>query len=164
MPLDFATEVNTLKNYKKSFILSPIQWNQCSLKKLNWEYVKFNKSNKNIVPEVRGVYCFVIMHKAESFPPNSYISYIGITGDKSNRTLKNRFNDYLREEKNLKRAHIHYLLTTWSDDLYFYYVSIPDTNVSLSSIETQLLNAIIPPGNKMSFSGTFGQTVSEAWR
>jgi hypothetical protein len=72
--------------------------------------------------------------------------YIGITGANGNgRTLKDRYADYLREQKKCKRPKVHYMLQKYSDDICFAYSAILDPAVNLESLELDLNDAIIPP-------------------
>lgn len=164
MAVDIVDQVDALKKYKKSFILSPSQWSALTLGSLTWECVKFEKGNKTSIPKVRGIYCFIIKHEHPALPSNAYIAYIGLVGDSNNRGLRVRYSDYLREQRRPKRLHVNIMLNKWKDYIYFYYVKIPDKRRSLESIETKLLDSIIPPFNKNDFSGDFGRTVEEAWR
>ncbi len=163
MALDIVTQIDTLKKYKKAFILSPDQWRALSVGNLSWENVKFEEGNKSSVPKTRGVYCFVIKHVSDALPSNGYIAYIGLVGDSNDRTLQVRYGDYLRDQRRPKRYHIHEMLNKWKDDIYFYYARVPDRRRSLARIETRLLDAVIPPFNKSDFTGDFGRIVREAW-
>jgi hypothetical protein len=54
MAEDIVDRVDALKKYKKSFILSPDQWEALTLGSLAWECVKFEEGNKVSVPKARG--------------------------------------------------------------------------------------------------------------
>lgn len=163
MALDILKEIDGLTNYKKTFILSPIQWQKLGIPKVKWKSVKFSTANKTHIPKVRGIYTFIIKHDSDLLPPHGYIAYVGLTGDKKERTLHQRYGDYLRDQKRPKRINIHTLLNKWKDDIYFYFAEIPDKKISLSDIETNLLDSIIPPYNRKDFTGEFGRIVREAF-
>ena len=96
MALDIVDQIDSLKKYKKSFILSPDQWRALSLNNLTWESVKFEKDNKGAVPRGRGVYCFIIKNVNEALPSNGYIAYIGLVGDSNDRCLRVRYGDVVQ--------------------------------------------------------------------
>ena len=164
-PLDLIKQTDELRSFRKSFILSPIQWDKLNLSiKIKWQIVKFNANNINLIPEVRGIYCFMIRREHEYLPTHGYITYIGITGDKNNRTLRTRYKDYVREKTRPKRVKIHELLNKWEDDLFFYFWEVSDKSIALGAIESSLLFSLIPPLNEKDFPGEFGKIVKEAWR
>lgn len=162
--LDLIKCIDDLKAYRKTFILSPPQWDGFMIEGLDWKNVKFSAENKAQIPEVRGVYCFIIKFVHEAIPSNGHIAYVGLVADKNDRTLRIRYADYLRDQRRPKRVHIYELLNRWKDNIYFYYAEVPDRQVSLSTIETALLDAIVPPYNRKDFSGKFGAIVMEAFR
>jgi len=162
---DISKQIDSIKEYKKTFILHPEQWRTCQVQDLKWQFVKFDQQYIKDIPTERGLYSFIVKHLNNSFPNNGYVMYVGITGNVSNkRTLRSRYQEYLREINRPKRVHIHEMLNRWSDDLYFYFVPVPDKRVSLSKIETSLLDAMMPPLNENDFSGEFGKIVKAAWK
>lgn len=164
MALDIVQQIDVLKKYKKEFILSPLQWRNFNITGLTWHKVRFCEENRLTIPEVRGVYCFMIEHRNDSFPPHGYMAYVGLVGQGNSRTLRIRYADYLRDQNRPKRIHIYELLTRWKNCIYFYYAPVPDRRKSLAKIETALLDAIVPPFNKKDFTGTFGGVVRGAWQ
>jgi len=163
MTLDLVRRIDTLRNYKKSFILSPAQWKSFKVKGLEWESVQFGDNEKSNVPDERGVYCFMIEHRDSSFPSHGYMAYVGLVGHNNNRTLRLRYADYLRDQKRAKRVHIYELLNKWKGSIYFHYAPVKDKRRSLKKIETALLDAIVPPYNKKDFSASFGSVAREAF-
>lgn len=161
----FLEEVRRLRNGIQRFILLPEQWNALRLPiDLRWESIKFNDSNKIKIPDVRGIYAFVVKQDHTSLPIHGYITYVGLTGDTRERTLKMRYQEYLGYQKRPKRPLVHVMLNRWKDNLYFNYVEIPNKLQRLNVIETALLDALIPPYNEDDFSGEFGRIVRTAWR
>ena len=152
---DFVQKVGYLQADKRSFYLSPNRWSESKVKiPLDWVEVKFESGNENNVPQKKGIYAFIVKHTNNHFPPHGYIMYVGITGDVSaDRTLKKRFKDYLYEQKQNKRPKVHFMLTKYSDNLYFNYVVIEDnSSVNLRQIEIDLNDALIPPVGRNDFS------------
>jgi len=164
MALDIINEIDGLRKYRKTFILSPEQWQLLNIPRLAWRNVKFSRENKVNIPQVRGIYLFMIKNETNLLPPHGYIAYVGLTGDDRERTLNDRYGDYLRDQSRPKRIHIYELLNRWRNDIYFYFAEIPDRAVSLSEIETNLLDSLIPPYNRKDFTGEFGRIVEEAFR
>ena len=84
------------------------------------------------------------------------VAYIG----KSERSLRERFKQYLSERKwGSKRDHIRRLFDHWGNDLYFSYWSINDAKCDLKEIELTLNDAIVPPFVIRDFSATVRREV-----
>lgn len=164
MALDIIGEIDGLRKFRKTFILSPEQWQLLNIPRLEWNNVKFSRENHEQIPQVRGIYLFMIKNDTVLLPPHGSIAYVGLTGDDRERTLNDRYSDYLRDQSRPKRIHIYELLNKWRDNIYFYFAAIPDRAVSLSVIETNLLDSLIPPYNRKDFTGEFGKIVEEAFR
>jgi hypothetical protein len=164
MALDIVDEIDGLRKYKKTFILSPEQWQLLNIPRLDWHHVKFLRENRDVIPQVRGIYFFMIKYETNLLPSHGYIAYVGLTGDQNERTLHLRYGDYLRDQSRPKRVHIYELLNRWKNNIYFYFAEVPDREESLTDIETNLLDSLIPPYNRKDFSGEFGKIVTEAFR
>lgn len=156
MKYDFSTGSgyldahNDLKISERTFVLSPTRWRSVAHSTpLTWTKVAFTAANRNSIPQSRGLYAFVVVHESTYFPPHGYLMYIGITGDdSSNRTLRIRYGEYLREKDKGGRAKIVTMLQSYPDDTYFFYAPITDRRRSLPKIEDDLLSALIPPCNE----------------
>ena len=168
MPIDFIKEpsqlieiVDELKQHQRNFILSPDRWDKftsdCSL---NWKRVDF-KSGKipSSIPNKAGVYCFCINNSNPLLPDDNYIVYVGIVGYKSGspRTLRHRYAEYQREERTQKRVKLGYILNKWKGHLSFQYVSLP--RMSLTLLEQQLLDALVPLANQNDFTAELRRAV-----
>ncbi len=165
MTSDIVKQIDSITPYKQEFILHPVQWRTCQIRDLKWQSVKFDQSHTQNIPVQRGLYSFIVKHLNNSFPSNGYVMYVGITGDKTyKRTLRSRYQEYLREIDRPKRISIHEMLNRWNGDIYFYFVPVPDKRISLSKIETSLLDAMMPPLNERDFSGSFGKIIKAAWK
>jgi len=158
---DFATDlpaIRELMTFRQHFTLSPPLWHSFQpAPALSWQCVKFGKSTANQVPKVRGIYAFVIQFQDHDAPPivlpsHGYITYVGITGQRSSRrTLRDRYGDYLQEKERPKRVQIGFMLNNWPDDLYFHFAKV-DAAVDLAGLETALNDAIMPPYGTNDFS------------
>ena len=97
--IDFGFKGNLLLHVRK-FLLYPDFWkddNNIIITDLNWRFTKFSINNINEVPENHGLYCFVVKPQIPNFFETSYLLYIGET----QRTLKIRFSEYLRDQNGL---------------------------------------------------------------
>lgn len=150
----FKLFVNKLKVFEKTFTLSPQQLRKfATTAKLDWKKVKFTPGNNRFIPPDRGIYAFVVEHNLSQLPPHGYVMYVGITGDTGSRhNLRRRYGNYLRDKRINKRAGVHYMLTNWASSLYFHYAVVSDKRYSLSRLETEMTDALIPPYNRQDFS------------
>ncbi|MCX7860152.1 MAG: hypothetical protein N2385_08680, partial [Chloroflexus sp.] len=110
-------ELKELRNYHVNrLILSPKQWSQyCVDIDLNWEIVKFDKKNKNLIPNNQsGVYTFVIKPNIANHPECAYLMYVGKT---ERQTFRDRFMQYFRERKK-GRPRIKAMLALWPNNIW----------------------------------------------
>lgn len=158
---DFVQKVDAFRADLRRFLVSPRHWRTSRVTApITWTYLPFTEANRNHVPEEAGVYAFIVRHDNDHFPHHGFIMYIGITGAKGNgRTLRNRYGDYLRDQKKLKRPKIHAMLSKYPDDLQFAYAAIPDPAFDLETLERDLNDAIIPPEVVNDFSAEIRQLV-----
>ncbi len=145
-----------LGNYRREFILSPDKMNlsNYAINSLKWDYINFKTGDKKNIPNnKRGIYAFVIRVDNNVLPPHGYIMYIGIAGKNSNRSLRERYGDYLNERKVAKRSNLTYMIGTWSKVLQFFFAPIEDevSSKDLQELEKQLNGAFIPPISKGDF-------------
>jgi len=132
------------------FVLAVPLWSKFSIAvQLKWQAVTFTASNAAHVPkDSRGVYCFVVQPAIANHPACSYLMYVGMV---QKQGLRDRYRQYLRDEKKdvqlSKRSHITEMLQTWKDRLHFYYAELPST-VDVEQIEDALLEAYLPPFNR----------------
>lgn len=114
---------------------------------LTWRSVLYGEAQVNDVPDDRrGVYAFAICHKHDVLPPYGCVLYLGIAGRDSNRSLRQRYKDYLDTKKVLKRERIARMIGTWHRVLRFYFAPV-DNDMSaadLKTLEKQLNGALMP--------------------
>lgn len=159
---DFVNHVDHLKSLQQTFVMNTKEWEALSPPvALNWEQLKFTSANLASVPEDSGVYAFVIKSENANLPIFSYLMYIGIAGYKENspRTLRDRYKNYIKEEADLIRPKVHYMLSKYQGNVYFFYVPIDKTKCELQKLETMLNDALIPPCNENDFSGEMRKKV-----
>jgi hypothetical protein len=96
------------------------------------------------VPKKSGVYCFVLCPDYPDFFETRYLFYVG----KTNRTLWERYKEYLNEEegKGKPRRKIFEMLKLYKGHLHFYFATISDS-LNVDSCEDCLINVFVPPIN-----------------
>ena len=148
MAHDFRAQAGELNRYRPRMILSPIQWaGYDALVDLKWDARFFDGAERENVPDdSSGVYTFVAMSRVADHPLASYLLYVGETTEQS---FRDRFSQYLTEERAVKskRPHVTDMLLSWKGYLWFFYAPISDTAEAIET-ETRLQQAWIPPFNK----------------
>lgn len=114
---------------------------------INWEEVKFQKTNKADVPPEQGIYMFVlnISNGLNLNGSSKFVLYVGQTVD-----LRSRFESYFGYENSdepsdfLKRS----MVLIWKGKLDFYFFKTNGlTPKDLTKVEFDLIDLIIPPIN-----------------
>jgi len=105
---DFADNaVNQIAKFEISMVLSPEEMmkGKYIIPVLNWDSVSYGKEELDKTPnDKQGIYAFVICQNNDVLPPHGYILYIGIAGKNSNRSLRDRYKDYLNQKKIIKHS------------------------------------------------------------
>ena len=113
---------------------------------LSWEKLRFTEANHATVSDKRGIYAFVVSVETALIPSHGYIVYVGITGARAPRSLKQRYGDYLRERRlGSKRPRIRTMFELWGEHLDFWFAPCPDVTLDLEALERELNTLIIPP-------------------
>lgn len=168
MPGKHHDLVDFTKRYKAElhgFFLDLRKWRDFKTRyKLDWQKIRFDEASHGSVPHDRGIYIFTVELSPTKLPAHGYILYVGITGDDSDANLYKRYAQYLRHLKNQDgRPAVYYMLDNWAGDLFFHFVSIPNTAVDLSRIEKSIINAVIPPVNKRDMEATIASAKAAAF-
>lgn len=141
--LDFDEEGKILFHIKK-FLLYPVFWkdptNQFPIN-LKWKSLEFKETNKSKIPKEKGLYAFVLIPEYNNFFETKYLFYAG----KTNRTLRERFSEYLREKagKGKPRKKIFKMLNQYDEHMHFFYTEIPNS-ADVDICEEKLLNTFVP--------------------
>ena len=149
--IDFANEANSeIAKYTVSVTLSPEKMaaSEYAIPTLAWDSISYGDTELDRVPDdKRGVYAFSVCHNDNPLPPHGYVLYIGIAGRDSNRSLRDRYRDYLNEKRVLRRARIARMIGTWHEVLRFFFAPVPDevSPDDLKTLEKQLNTALMPP-------------------
>lgn len=145
---DILLQASELREYRRSFIISPIQWaGYAPVVELTWNLVKFGPTHVTDVPDTSsGVYTFVVQPGIVDHPHCSYLLYVGRT---TNQNFKERYQDYLVEKTNpkIRRPHITEMLNKWDGYLWFCYAEIENHDNTIQT-EELLQSAYVPPFNK----------------
>ena len=141
---------DAIGRFKIDFILSSDQMNDenYELAELNWNSIPYGLDNINNVPDDRrGIYAFAVCKEGAVLPPHCYVLYIGIAGRRSDRSLRERYRDYLNKKKVLKRGRIARMIGTWRTVLRFYYAPVENgiSTEQLEELEKQLNSTLLPP-------------------
>ena len=113
----------------------------------------WKKARTSDVPAVRGIYAFTLQFENPLLPKHGYVLYVGIVGDKNERTLRVRFRDYFSEfKKDSGRPKVRHMLKKWRGQLTFQCAVVPDRRFSLKKLERQLCDSIVPYINKQDLS------------
>lgn len=126
----------------------PKRWTDfCELHQLQWDRFSFNEASLDTIPAVPGFYCFMIGPAPSGLPPVGYPMYLG----KTERTLRARFYEYLREQEE-GRVHVRKFLNVFRGELTFTCTSFRGDKDIVKSIETALLDALMPAYSDSGFS------------
>jgi len=134
-----------LKRHVKKFFLYPVFWddkkNEFTHKHKKWKKIKFIDANHSKIPSKRGVYAFALKPSYKSLFPTNYLFYVG----KTQRTLKERYKEYIRERDSGKkyRIKVKKMLKQYDGYLYFYYLEL-NTAKQVTESENVLLNTFVP--------------------
>ena len=135
--------------------LGPQKWSSFTTKApLSWDAVPWEKTQKKLVPRMRGIYAFTLRFTNPLLPDHGYILYVGIAGDKKSKgTLRSRFWNYFREREK-GRTRVAYMLQKWEGHLTFQYAEVPDCRYSLAKLEKSLCDAVVPYAVRNDLSAT----------
>ncbi len=139
---DFDLEAK-LHSHIKSFFLYPDYGIDVKnkLPTLKWKKIRFDEKNKAKIPKSKGIYAFVLIPSYSNFVETKYLFYVG----KTNRTLYQRFEEYLNEKKGVgkPRKKVFKMLNQYNGHLYFYYTEISTKSV-VDITEELVINVFVP--------------------
>ena len=141
---DLIEEQDQLIAHHYTFFLWPQKWSAYSLSdQFNWETHPFQANQVRNIPSEPGIYSFIIQPGIASHPHSSYLMYIGRT----ERPLRVRFGEYLRERENpLGRPKIVRLLNKYQGYIHFCCSVVLQAD-RIAEIEKALIEAFLPPCN-----------------
>lgn len=116
---------------------------------LTWDEIPFNAQSLQTVPQVQGVYCFVVGPPPTSLPSVRYPMYVGQT----KRTLRQRFQEYLRERDDpAGRYHVRKFLNVFDGELTFMCAQFSGTYQALVRMERDVMDAVMPAYSDRGYS------------
>ena len=140
-------QLDDAHSHIRRFLLWPKLWQQFNVNvaAFAWQEHEFNEAEMTNIPNMPGVYTFVIKPGVANHPSCSYLVYVGQT---SKQTLSIRFKQYLDEQagKGKPRINMFRILNKYKN--YLYFVCMPTDKKTLpKKIEDELLKAFCPPCN-----------------
>lgn len=141
---DLAMNIEA-RGHRHTLLLWPKLWQQWKPPvELKWKGKPFSPSSKRSIPNKPGVYAFVIQPSVPPELPISVLMYIGM----SDRPLRERFHDYLREMNDPSgRPAINIMLRMYDGYLHFYCASVAEP-AKTKKVEDHLIETLAPPMNK----------------
>ncbi len=142
----FLSEVREAKAFVERFILWPKRWRAYrknhAARAFKWKCLPLTEDSVEDVPTSPGIYTLLIQPGIADHPQCSFLAYVGKA---ENQTLRERFKQYLGQEKSPKgRPHIIYLLNEYAKYLTFCCAPLPD-GMTADQAEQALQEAYIPP-------------------
>ena len=137
-----AHEIKFILNTNRILALEP------SENPFHWNSIRFGKNEIQDVPDdQRGLYAFIIGDQRPFLPPHGYIVYIGISGRDSDRSLRERYEDYFKQSELERRPAVKRMIVTWHRILRFHFAPVADNvpSADLKAMEKRLITAFLPP-------------------
>ena len=139
-------EFKAKKEGTYQFKLYPQLWKSPDLAKYysgrKWNVYEFTKPAPSL-PEVSGIYMFVVGPYCAGLRDHSYIFYVGKT-----KNIKKRYIEYLAEKEgggDSPREEIMILLNDFEGYLYFHFTAVPESE--LKTAEDLLKDNLTPVSN-----------------
>jgi len=143
---DLIDEQDGMKAHTHRFYLWPKLWLEYAPKyalSFNWQVYSLRLDQVGRIPEKPGVYTLIIQPGIALHPHCSYMAYVGMT----DRTLRERFKEYLNEKKRITgRPKLLGLLNKYDKYVYFCCAEVSDQSL-IAQIEDDLIGAWVPPFN-----------------
>lgn len=141
---DLALNIEA-RGHRESLLLWPKLWLRWKpAVQLRWKGKPFASGSRNSIPNGPGVYAFVIQPGVPTGIPHAIIMYVG----KSDRPLRERFGEYLREKTHpTGRPAISTMLQMYEGYLHFFCATVK-APAKPSDVEDHLLEILAPPMNK----------------
>jgi len=134
----------TLVRHTHSITLWREKWELLTLPApLHWTVLPFTTESAAGVSTACGVYAFIIQPQTPLNLGTAYLMYVG----KSDRPLRSRFREYLRERNSDSiRPKLLRILPLYGPHLFFAFAPAPE-GTTPRELEQAILSAFIPPGN-----------------
>lgn len=137
---DIIKEQDEVAVHRMTFILMPKKW-QTYQSSHQWNIRKCELIEKPNIPDVSGIYTFLVRPGIADHPSCSYLMYVGKA-----TSLRTRFGQYFSERnRETGRPNIIHLFSKYPSNLWFCYTEVP--KLQLSTVENALIDALMPPLN-----------------
>jgi hypothetical protein len=137
---DLIDEQDDIKAHTHRFYLWPKLWLEYIPKyaiSFNWQVYSLRLDQVRRIPEKPGIYTLIIQPGIALHPHCSYLAYVG----KTDRTLRERFKEYLNEKKRVTgRPKLLGLLNKYDKYVYFCCTEVRDQSL-IAQIEDDLIGA-----------------------
>lgn len=162
-----------IKIYERQITVAPRLWKdnlaRVSKVKYRWQEVKYTDLPKEIENSQKpldniGIYYFSVRPDFLINQQPSYVFYVGIAGEgNSQRTLRQRLQDYLYVNKLEKRKNVHKTLQLYYEFIIVNYSIMPAlTSQQLEELEVHLHDYLYPWVNSRDFSPSV-KDAQKAW-
>jgi len=91
-----------------------------------------------------GIYFFYVKPKNQILGMPSFITYVGIAGEKKPRALRERLKEYFYISNIKKRSNVHTMFQIYLDEIYFSYAFYKGSAFNLRKLETSLTEYFQP--------------------
>lgn len=127
---------------------------------LQWQPFPFNAAALQSIPQQPGFYCFFVGPPPAALPQVGYPMYLG----KTERTLRARFAEYLREQnEDAGRVHVRKFLNVFENELTFMCTHFAGIRQEVKATETALLDAMMPAYSDSGYTAEV-RAPREAWQ
>lgn len=146
----FLQSIAGFEQRRLTCIPMPVLWMAFDAKYgFQWTNIPFGLASRDLIPKAPGFYCFFIGLPPSTLPPVGYPVYVG----KTERTLRERYNEYLREQdKSAGRKRARKFLKIFEGELTFSYITFDGSPADVKAIETDLHDALQPSYSNTGFS------------
>ncbi len=155
--------IQTIAAHRLEFVLPPqgLLRETYAIPDLVWHSIPYNDPTAlDSVPDDKpGLYAFAIRAPRVPLPPHGYILYIGSAGKSPNRSLRDRYQEYLKFHHVIKRERIARMIRSWHETLTFHFAPAPGTVTwkDIERMEKQMNSALIPPFSVKDLDSTLKQ-------
>lgn len=151
-----ADAEDAVKKYELTHVIHParLQNKDYPVDKLDWNSIPYEEDKLSVLPDdKRGIYAFGVSVENPILPPHTYILYVGIAGQRSDRSLRERCKDYFVTSKVESRAGVCRMIVKWQKVLRLYYAAVDEDVASedLEKIEQDVNGALMPPFSRGDF-------------
>lgn len=155
---EFIDLVDHLKSSEQGVVLWKDAWEAYRPKKpdhSNWTVHRFTTGTARLIPQVPGVYAFLVRPGIPLRLESSVLIYIG----KADKSIRSRYYKYLREAVDPVngRPAVTYWLRKYKDFVHFAYAEIRRPGRP-HAVERRLLTALMPPANRQ-FEARLGKAI-----